>query len=241
MQLKTNIKKDILNHYKKWLDAYLNADVETYNPYFDEVFHFIGSTDNEEFLSREHTTQFFKETADQLAGKCDLRNETYTLEQFGKQIFITHIFDAWFLNNGDSTYYGKFRFSSIMPQTADGWRIIYQHFSTPDSKSDLGDTIGFEKSNDRRTNMDQKFAQIKSFIKEKQSHTISLSVFENGHNILKKLSQKMYQPFVKFKSTAKVIALDLSMSYNIIRKTYQRELIFQRKLGEGTRLIIKLP
>ena len=147
MQLEKDLEKHTLEIYKKWLKAYLNADVKTYDYYFDDRYHFIGSTNNEEFLNRKDTTLFFEQTADQLSGKCDLRNESYTLEKFESQIFITHIFDAWFLNEGNYTYYGKFRFSSIMREKNGDWKFIYQHFSTPDSKTEKGDTIGFDKVN----------------------------------------------------------------------------------------------
>ncbi|TLP80250.1 ATP-binding protein [Maribacter sp. ACAM166] len=140
-------KRQVIEVYNKWLHSYLNADVTTYDSYFDDAYHFIGSTLNEEFLNRASTTQFFAETADQLAGKCDLRNETLTIEQFGELIFITHVFDAWFKIEKDWNFYGRFRFSSTLQEKTAGWRFIYQHFSTPDTRAEEGETIAFEKIN----------------------------------------------------------------------------------------------
>ena len=60
MQLTKTLEKNILKSYNKWLDSYLNGDVVTYDSYFDDAYHFIGSTNNEEFLTREDTTNFFK-------------------------------------------------------------------------------------------------------------------------------------------------------------------------------------
>lgn len=147
MQLTKILKKEILNNYDTWLTSYLNGDVATYDSYFDDTYHFIGSTNNEEFLTRKDTTKFFKKTAEQLAGKTDLRNETKTIEHFDNLIIITHVFDAWFLNGKDWSYYGRFRFSSIMKKKQNNWKFIYQHFSTTDSKTDAGETIGFDKVN----------------------------------------------------------------------------------------------
>jgi ketosteroid isomerase-like protein len=147
MQLTKKIEKEVLQVYDTWLHSYLNGDVATYDSYFDDDYHFIGSTDNEEFLSRKETTKFFEKTADQLAGKCDLRKETRILEQFGELVFITHVFDAWFINGTDYSYYGRFRFTNILHENKDGWRFIYQHFSTPDSKTEEGETIGFDRIN----------------------------------------------------------------------------------------------
>lgn len=148
MKVSKKTETEVLNVYDTWLHSYLNGDVTTYDSYFDDAFHFIGSTANEEFLNRTDTTQFFADTAAQLAGKCDLRNESRTIEKFGDLVFITHVFDAWFLNGSDYSYYGRFRFSNTLRKNKEGWRFIYQHFSTPDSKTESGETIGFDKVNE---------------------------------------------------------------------------------------------
>ena len=145
MKLTKKQETEIWQVYDTWLQSYLNGDVVTYDSYFDTDYHFIGSTDNEEFLSKKDTTQFFADTAEQLAGKCDLRNETRIIEKIEGLVFITHLFDAWFLNGNNYAYYGRFRFTNALKKNKEGWRFTYQHFSTPDSKTDEGDTIGFNK------------------------------------------------------------------------------------------------
>ncbi|SEA06898.1 ATP-binding protein [Bizionia paragorgiae] len=147
MQLTNTLEKEVLNSYNTWLYSYLNGDIVTYDSYFDDTYHFIGSTDNEEYLNKKETTNFFKATSDQLAGKCDLRNETKIIEKFNDLIFITHLFDGWFINGEDWSYYGRFRFSSVMKNKENEWKFIHQHFSTTDSKTSNGETIGFDKVN----------------------------------------------------------------------------------------------
>jgi len=147
MKLTKQQEAEIWQVYDTWLTAYLNADVKTYNAYFDDDYHFIGSTVNEEFLNRNDATTFFEQTGEQFAGIMDLRNEIKILEIFNTSIFITHFCDVWFINDKDRTYYGRFRLSSVMQKKNEVWRFIYQHFSMPDSKSDEGETIGFDKVN----------------------------------------------------------------------------------------------
>ena len=131
--------------YDTWLSSYISGDIETYDSYFDEAYHFIGSTNNEEYLSRKETTDFLRKTADQLAGKTELRNNKKTFEKQGCIVLITHFFDAYFLNGTEWTYYDRFRFSSAMHLTERGWLFIYQHFSTPDSNAEEGETIGYDQ------------------------------------------------------------------------------------------------
>jgi signal transduction histidine kinase/ketosteroid isomerase-like protein len=147
MKLTSSQETEVWQVYDTWLTAYLNADVKTYNAYLDDDYHFIGSTNNEEFLNRTDATTFFEHTGEQFAGIMDLRNENKILEVFNTSIFITHFCDVWFINDEDRTYYGRFRLSSVMQKKKEGWRFIYQHFSMPDSKSDEGDSIGFDKVN----------------------------------------------------------------------------------------------
>lgn len=145
MKLTKQEEAGIWQVYDTWLNSYINGDVATYDMYLDKEFHFIGSTNNEEFLSKEDTTNFLKATADQLAGKTQLKNETKIIEKFGELVFITHLFDAWFLINEEWAYYGRFRFTNALKQNKEGWRFIYQHFSLPDSKAQEGETLGAEK------------------------------------------------------------------------------------------------
>ena len=74
------IKSEVVQVYDTWLESYMSGDVATYDSYLDDAYHFIGSTNNEEFLSRKEATEFFRVTADQFAGKMQLKNETKTVE-----------------------------------------------------------------------------------------------------------------------------------------------------------------
>ena len=144
MKLKKKQEKEVYKVYDTWLHSYLNADVETYNSFFDNDYHFIGSTNNEEFLNREETTNFFRNTADQLVGKTELRNEKRILEKFGELVILTHVFDAWFLNDNEWIYYGRFRCTSALQEKEEGWRFFLPaFFYILTLKADEGETIGY--------------------------------------------------------------------------------------------------
>ena len=136
---------EVMQVYDTWLYSYLNGDVKTYDSFLDDDYRFIGSTNNEEFLSRQDTTKFFETTADQFAGKTELRNSVRNIKEIGGLIFITHLFDAYFLNGNEWAYYGRFRFTSALRKKENECRFVYQHFSMPDSKAQDGETIGYEK------------------------------------------------------------------------------------------------
>jgi signal transduction histidine kinase/ketosteroid isomerase-like protein len=145
MKLNTNLEAEVLQVYNSWINSYINGDVASYASILDDDYRFIGSTSNEEFLNRDDSIKFLEATAEQLAGKTEIRNSTKTINQVGDLIFITELLDAWFLHGTDWNYYGRFRFTSVLRKNKEGWRFIYQHFSTPDSKAQDGETIGYEK------------------------------------------------------------------------------------------------
>ncbi|MDH3652575.1 MAG: nuclear transport factor 2 family protein, partial [Saprospiraceae bacterium] len=206
MKLNKEAEKEILQIYDTWLHSYLNGDIATYDHYLDDSYHFIGSTNNEEFLPKRETTKFFETTADQFAGKTEIRNSNRVLECFGGLVIITEVFDCYFLNDEKWIYYGRFRFSSVMEQKDEGWRFIYQHFSTPDAKTEEGDTIGYEKINDenltlrkaikRRTiELEQKNRQLQ---RESALEKIRAGSMEMQHSRdLAEMSKIFYQQLVE--------------------------------------------
>ncbi|MDN3642879.1 ATP-binding protein [Lutimonas halocynthiae] len=145
MNLSKQAEKELLVVYNSWWESYLNGDIPTYDSFLDDDFRFVGSTDGEEFLNRKGSTAFFEATADQLAGKAKLENIVRTIESIDSMVLITDLADAYVLDGNDWVYYARFRFTSLMRNTSNGWRFFYQHFSTPDVKAEEGETLGIDK------------------------------------------------------------------------------------------------
>jgi signal transduction histidine kinase len=145
MNLTDKQELELMQVYNTWWDSYLNGDVETYDSFLDDDFRFVGSTNGEEYLNRKDTTDFFAATADQLAGKADLRNVIRNMDVLDGLVLITDLADAYVLSNDEWIFYSRFRFTCLMRENEDGWKFVYQHFSAPDSKAQEGETLGTEK------------------------------------------------------------------------------------------------
>lgn len=145
MNLTKQEEQELFKVYDTWWDSYLNGDITTYNFFLHDDYRFIGSTGNEEFLNRKDSTAFFEATVDQLAGKAKLENAIRTVENLNGMVLITVVGDAYVLGGKEWAYYARFRFTSLLKQTPEGWRFLYQHFSTPDLMAHEGDTIGTSK------------------------------------------------------------------------------------------------
>ena len=146
MKLSKQDEKDLIQVYDSWWHSYLNGDVKTYDSYFAEDYRFIGSTNNEDYLNRKDTTKFFEDTSEQLAGKAELRNLERTINVIAKDlVLVTDLGNGYVLSNSKWVFYSRFRFTSLIKKTKEGWRFTYQHFSAPDNKAQEGETLGTEQ------------------------------------------------------------------------------------------------
>ena len=70
---------------------------------------------------------------------------------------------------------------------------------------------------------------------------VSITVTDNGGGIPAAVIQKIFQPFFTTKPTGEGTGLGLSMSYDIITKGHDGQLLVESKEGEGTSFVISLP
>ncbi|MGB5369293.1 MAG: ATP-binding protein [Flavobacteriaceae bacterium] len=211
MKLPIAEENEVRQVYDTWLKSYLNGDIKVYDSYLDPEYRFIGSTDNEVFLNKKDTTNFLKATADQLAGKAEVRNSVKTVEKLGDLVFITELFDAYFLNDAEWAYYGRFRFTSALRKKKNGWRFVYQHFSMPDAKAQEGETLGTEqitKENQelrdaikRRTvELEQKNRelQIEAALEKVRSRSMAMHNSEELSDVIAVVSEQLQQLKIRF-------------------------------------------
>lgn len=76
---------------------------------------------------------------------------------------------------------------------------------------------------------------------KKSDNFIEICVQDNGSGIPQKALEKIFQPFFTTKPTGKGTGLGLSLSYDIVTKGHNGQLLVNTKEGAGTTFIIKLP
>ncbi len=145
MKLTKQQEAAILDVYEAYWGSLLNVDLETYIAVQDENFKLIGSTETEFFNNRKEAVKFLKDTADQVAGIIERRNPEIKIEAVGDLVLITEQFDAYVLIEDDWNFYSKTRVSTWLQEKPQGWKLVQQHISFPDTKADEGQTIGLEK------------------------------------------------------------------------------------------------
>ena len=131
----------------------------------DEHYTQVGSADGEVFSNKKDAVQFLHDTIDQVAGKMEMRNRVTTLEVLETKTkpktggvlsqsdpsggdtpcLINELSDIYVLADGEWIFYSKFRASTLLQKRGKGWKIIHQHSSFPDPRTEEGQNMATEK------------------------------------------------------------------------------------------------
>ncbi|KAA3614839.1 MAG: hypothetical protein D8M58_10315 [Calditrichaeota bacterium] len=145
MKLSEELQKEAMAAYNAYWESYLKGDIKTMASYIHENFAVVGSTEGEIFFNKENVVNFYKASADQIAGKFEIRNRDIKILPIDGQLHFTELSDGYILLENEWSYYSKLRLTSLLTKEDDGWKFIQQHGSIPDSKTQEGEQIAFDK------------------------------------------------------------------------------------------------
>ena len=131
--------------YNAYLDNYLKGDVEAIHPLLDINYTQVGSAESEVFYNKKDAVQFLYDTIDQVSGKLEMRNRMSKMEQHDHIILIQEVCDLYALADKEWIFYSKFRVSTLMQEKKDGWKLIHQHSSFPDARTEEGQNVAIDK------------------------------------------------------------------------------------------------
>ena len=145
MKLSKKQETVINNVYEAYWDHYVKGEVDAMVPLLDASYTQVGSAESEVFTAKKEAVQFLYDTIDQVAGKLEMRNRHTSLEQQDQLVLIHELCDLYALTGKKWVFYSKFRASTLMQETKDGWKITHQHSSFPDTKTEEGQNVAIDK------------------------------------------------------------------------------------------------
>ncbi|MBK9106565.1 MAG: nuclear transport factor 2 family protein [Saprospiraceae bacterium] len=145
MKLSKQTEAEVLEAYHTYWNAYLNGDMETFASFMDDQVTIYGTAVGEIFFTRKDAVKFYSETAHEMTGKTEFRNRQITLHPVGNAIAIYEQSDLYVLIEKEWTFYGHARISGVLEQKEDGWKLVHQHGSFPDGRTEEGQQIASEK------------------------------------------------------------------------------------------------
>ncbi len=145
MKLTKKLEAEILELYYKYWDAYLNGKMKTMSSLMDKNCQLIGSGMGEVFKNKKDAVKYYTITADQVAGKAEMRNRNISLTAAGNNILVTEESDFYVFMDKSWAFYGQGRVSTLFSKSENKWKIIQQHGSLPDSRTGGGEQLNTDQ------------------------------------------------------------------------------------------------
>src|SRR6188474_515491 len=145
MKLTQKLEAEILKTYSEVWNAYLSGDMRTFASMLDDSCYIIGSAAGEVFSNKKAAVKYYKSTSDQITGKAEFRNRKIKVMPVEKGIMVNEESDFYLLIDDQWTFYGAGRISSLFHKKNNKWKVIHQHGSFPDSKTEEGEQVNTDK------------------------------------------------------------------------------------------------
>src|SRR6188474_3032882 len=145
MKLTKKLEAEILKVYNTIWDAYLKGDMKTFASILDENCYIIGSAAAEVFNNKKSAVKYYKSTSEQITGKAEMRNRKISVMPADKGFMVNEESDFYLLIDDQWTFYGPARISSLFHRKNNKWKVIHQHGSFPDSKTEEGEQVNTDK------------------------------------------------------------------------------------------------
>jgi signal transduction histidine kinase len=79
-----------------------------------------------------------------MQGVTDLRNKQTQIIPYDPYTMVHEFFDVYIKIDNKWTFYQKFRISSLLQKKSESWKVLHQHGSYPDSKTQQGEAFAFD-------------------------------------------------------------------------------------------------
>ncbi|MGB5781786.1 MAG: ATP-binding protein [Eudoraea sp.] len=145
MKLTKKQQKELLQGYETYWAEYLNGNVDAMEVLLDDSYTQVGSAESEVFTTKKEAIQFLRDTIQEVAGKLQMRNRSTKLESQEAVVLVHERCDLYARTGAKWVFYSKFRATTFLQERKDGWRIIHQHSSFPDTKTGKGQNIAIDK------------------------------------------------------------------------------------------------
>lgn len=129
----------------QWLDTYwktyIKGDFDLWSTFITEDYYNIGGTKEEIWHSKQEILNYSYAMQDQMVGQAEIRNREIEVLPYGDYVMVNEFTDLYVKIEGEWTYYGPFRMSSLLSKTDTGWIALHQHGSYPDMKTTEGEAF----------------------------------------------------------------------------------------------------
>ena len=143
MKITKELEKEILQVIDEYWSSYLKGDLQTWASYLPDDYRNIGTTKEEIWSSKKEIVDYTKKVIEQMVGMAEVRNKKIQIFPIPPYYMVHELGDLFIKVEDTWTFYAPARISSILEKATDGWKILHQHGSYPDSKTEEGEAFAF--------------------------------------------------------------------------------------------------
>lgn len=138
-------ENEILAFMDEYWGSYFRGELQTWASYLSKDYQNIGTTKEEIWNSKRGIVEYTERVIDQMVGRVETRNKITHVVPYGPYFMVHELGDLHVKAEEAWVFYAHFRLSSLLEKSTDGWKILHQHGSFPDSKADEGEAFGFDE------------------------------------------------------------------------------------------------
>lgn len=144
MKLTKDIEAEITKFLQTYWDTYFEGNLTQWQTYVAEDYKNIGTNEEEVWNSKKEILDYTRKVLDQMIGRADVRNKKVQIIPYDPYIMTHELGDLYVKTEDDWNYYAPIRLSSLLQKNGDGWVVLHQHGSFPDSKTQEGEAFAFD-------------------------------------------------------------------------------------------------
>jgi signal transduction histidine kinase/ketosteroid isomerase-like protein len=145
MKINKKIENEILRVINDYWDSYFQGNLQKWAAYLPDDYRNIGTTKAEIWNSKKEIVDFTESVIDQTVGMAEVRNKEMQIIPYDPYVMVHELGDLYVKAEEGWVFYAQFRLSSLLEKTPDGWKILHQHGSYPDSKTEEGEAFAFNE------------------------------------------------------------------------------------------------
>ncbi len=190
MKLTKKIENEIKTVMDDYWASYFDGNLEHWANYLVENYRNIGGTEEEIWSNKKEILDYTYRLIDQMAGQAEMRNKTWDFILYNPYIMVHEYLDLYVKVEEQFIFYQKFRLSSLIQKIDNDWKVLHQHGSYPDSKTQEGEAFAFDTLKNENLKLQQ---LVKSRTQELEEKNRELEI-ETALEKVRAIAMSMKEP-----------------------------------------------
>lgn len=215
MKLTKKIETEITQFLQKYWDTYFEGNLTQWQSFISDDYKNIGTNQEEIWNSKKEIIDYTYKVLDQMIGRADVRNKTVQIIPYDPYIMTHELGDLYVKTDDEWNYYAPIRLSSLLQKNDNGWVVLHQHGSFPDSKTQEGEAFAFDvlKSENKKLQQAVKRRPIELETKNRELEIETALERTRTQSMLMQRSEELDATSKVFHEQLQLLGIDTEFSY----------------------------